>query len=68
LADLPASVRVRLKDTDLFKGLNNVSLNTLSGIAVVAWAGSSAVLGSVELREGTDTNVLSEVNVTGNGG
>ena len=67
LADLPASVRVGLKDTDLLEGLNDVSLDTLGGIAVVTWAGSSAVLGSVQLGKGTDTNVLSKVDVTSDG-
>ena len=54
-----------LKHTDLLEGLDNVSLDTLGRVAVVAWSGSSSVLGSVQLGERTDTDVLSEVDVSG---
>lgn len=68
LADPPSTVRCRLEHTNLLEGLNDVPLNTGSGIAVVAWAGTAAVLGTVKLGESADTDVLAEVDVTGNGG
>jgi hypothetical protein len=68
LADLPASVGSRLEDTNLLEGLNDSSLDTGGGVSVVGWSGTPSVLGSVELGEGTDTDRLSEVDVTGDGG
>lgn len=57
-----------LEDTDLLQRLEDGSLNTLGRVAVVAWSDTSSVLGTVELGKSTDTNVLSEVDVSGNGG
>ena len=34
---------------------------------MVGWSGTPSVLGSVELGEGTNTDGLSEVDVTGDG-
>lgn len=67
LRDLAATVGVGLKDTNLLEGLDNVALDTGGRVAVVAGADTAAVLGAVELGEGTDTDVLAEVDVTGNG-
>ena len=57
-----------LEDTDLLQRLNNGALDTGGRIAVVAWLCAAAVLGAVELGEGANTNVLAEVDVTGDGG
>jgi hypothetical protein len=58
---------VGLEDTDLLEGLDDVALDTGGRVAVVAGLDTTAVLGAVELGEGTNTNVLAEVDVTGNG-
>jgi hypothetical protein len=68
LRDLAATVGVGLKDTDLLERLDNVALDTGGGVAVVAGADTTAVLGAVELGEGANTDVLAEVDVTGDGG
>lgn len=57
-----------LKDTNLLEGLNDVALDTGGRVTVVAGADTAAVLGAVELGEGANTDVLAEVDVTGNGG
>lgn len=56
-----------LEDTDLLEGLDNVTLDTGGRVAVVAGLDSAAVLGAVELGEGANSDVLAEVDVTGNG-
>jgi hypothetical protein len=58
---------VGLKDTDLLERLDNVALDTGGRVAVVAGADTTTVLGAVELGEGANTDVLAEVDVTGNG-
>lgn len=65
LRDLAATVGVGLKDTNLLEGLDNRALDTGGRVAVVAGADTAAVLGAVELGEGTDTDVLAEVDVAG---
>lgn len=67
LRDLAAAVGVGLKDTDLLERLDNVALDTGGRVAVVAGADTTTVLGAVELGEGANTDVLAEVDVTGNG-
>lgn len=67
LADLPASVRGGLKHTNLLKRLDNGPLDTGGGVTVVGRSGASSVLSTVELGKGTDTNVLPEVDVSGDG-
>lgn len=67
LRDLAATVGVSLKDTNLLEGLDDVALDTGGRVAVVAGADTAAVLGAVELGERADTDVLAEVDVTGNG-
>lgn len=67
LRDLASTVGVSLKDTDLLEGLDDVALDTGGRVAVVAGLDTTAVLGAVELGEGTNTDVLAEVDVTGNG-
>lgn len=57
-----------LKDTDSLEGLNDGTLDTSGGVTVVTGADTTAVLATVELGEGTDTDVLAEVDVTGDGG
>lgn len=56
-----------LKDTDLLEGLADTSLDGTGGVTVVGGSRSSSVLSTVELGKSTDTNVLSEVDVSGDG-
>lgn len=67
LADLPASVRGSLKHTNLLKRLDNGPLDTSGGVTVVGRSSTSSVLGTVELGKSTDTDVLPEVDVSGDG-
>lgn len=67
LRDLASAVGVSLEDTDLLESLDDVALDTGGRVAVVAGLDSAAVLGAVKLGEGTDTDVLAKVDVTGNG-
>ena len=57
-----------LQDSDLLEGLADVSLDRGRGVGVVRGSDSSSVLASVELGERSDTNVLSEVDVSSDGG
>ena len=57
-----------LKDTNLLEGLADVPLNGSRGVGVVGRSDTSSVLSSVELGQSSDTNVLSEVDVSSDGG
>lgn len=57
-----------LEDTNLLERLDNVALDAGGRVAVVAGLDAAAVLGAVELGEGTDTDVLAEVDVAGDRG
>lgn len=65
--DSSTTVRGLLQDTDLLEGLDDGSLDTGGGVLVVRGSVSSSVLASVELGEGSDTDVLSQVDVSGDG-
>lgn len=67
LRDLSAAVGSRLENTNLFKRLDNVALNTGGRVAVVGRAGTPAVGGTVQLGERSDTDRLAEVDVAGDG-
>lgn len=67
LGDLPAAIWGALEHTNLLQSLDNISLHTGSGISVVTGSGTSPVLRSVEFGKGSDTNRLSEVDVSGDG-
>jgi hypothetical protein len=58
---------VVLKDTDLLKRLADVPLDGSGSVGVVRGSDSSSVLSTVELGEGSDTDVLSEVDVSSDG-
>ena len=68
LGDSSSSVGVVLEDSDLLEGLADVPLDRGRGVGVVGGSDSSSVLASVELGERSDTNVLSEVDVSSDGG
>jgi hypothetical protein len=65
--DLPSTISGLLEDTDLLQGLENGPLDTGSGILVVRRPVSSSVGTSVKLGKSTNTNVLPQVDVTGDG-
>ena len=67
-ADLPATVSGLLEHTDLLQRLEDGPLDTGSGVLVVRGPVSTTVGTSVELGEGTDTDVLPEVDVSGDRG
>ena len=67
LRDLSAAVGSRLENTNLFKRLDNVALDTGGRVAVVGRAGTPAVGGTVQLGERSDTDRLAEVDVAGDG-
>ena len=68
LGDAAATlVLVVLKDTNLFEGLQDLTVDGTRGVDVVGGA-VAAVLGrAVDLAEAVDTDGLAEVDVTGNG-
>jgi hypothetical protein len=65
--DSSTSVRGLLQDTNLLQRLDDGSLNTSGGVLVVRRSVSSSVLTTVELGKGSDTDVLSQVDVSGDG-
>ena len=67
-ADLPSTVSGLLEHTDLLQRLEDGPLNTGSGVLVVRGPVSTSVGTSVELGESTDTDVLPEVDVSGDRG
>lgn len=66
--DSSTSVGGLLQDTDLLQGLDDGSLNTGRGVLVVRRSVSSSVLTTVKLGQSADTDVLSQVDVSGDGG
>lgn len=67
-ADLPSAVSGLLEHTDLLQRLEDGPLDTGSGVLVVRGPVSTSVGTSVELGESTDTDVLPEVDVSGDRG
>ena len=55
------------EDTDFFEGLTDPSLDTGRALCVVRGAVSSSVTATVKFCESTNTDVLAEVYVTGDG-
>lgn len=56
---------VLFQDIDLLKGLEDLALDTATGIDVVAGAGTAIDTATVELSEGTYTNAGAKIDVTG---
>lgn len=67
-ADLPSTVSGLLEHTNLLQRLEDGPLDTGSGVLVVRGPVSTSVGTSVELGESTDTDVLPEVDVSGDRG
>ena len=67
-ADLPSTVSGLLEHTDLLQRLEDGPLDTGSGVLVVRGPVSTSVGTSVELGESTNTDVLPEVDVSGDRG
>lgn len=61
-------VFVLFENTDLLKGLEDLSVNGTAGIDVVGWGGTAVLLATVVSAETADTDGLAEVDVTGYGG
>lgn len=57
-----------LKDTQLLQGLQDSSVDGTGGISVLGWSTTSVDGTTVELVQLTDTNLLSQVDVTSSGG
>jgi hypothetical protein len=57
-----------LQDTDLFERLTHFALDVGGGIGVVGGPVAPAVAAAMELGEGADTDVFSEVDVSCNSG
>lgn len=68
LADPASSSRILLQDTNLLQRLDDLSLDRTGCVAVVGRARASVDASSVQFLQGSDTDVLSEVDVTGDGG
>ena len=67
-ADLPSTVGGLLEHTDLLQRLEDGPLDTGSGVLVVRGPVSTTVGTTVELGEGTNTDVLPQVDVSGDRG
>jgi hypothetical protein len=59
---------VLLQDTNLLQGLEDLAVDGARGIDVVGWARTTVDSTTVNLVQGTDTNALADVDVTGNRG
>ena len=69
LRDSPASlVFVLLQDTDLLQRLHDLAIHGPAGIDVMGGTGASILLRAVEFPKTADTDSLSEVNVSCDGG
>jgi len=67
LGDSSSTVLGLFEDTDLLEGLADLALDAGGRITVVRGAVSATVLATVKLGEGTDTDILAEVDVTSDG-
>jgi hypothetical protein len=67
-ADLPSTVGGLLEHTDLLQRLEDGPLDTGSGVLVVRGPVSTTVGTTIELGEGTNTDVLPQVDVSGDRG
>jgi hypothetical protein len=59
---------VLFQDVDLLKGLEDLALDTATGMDVVAGAGTAVNTATVELTESTNTNARAKVDMASNGG
>ena len=59
---------VLFQDTDLFQRLENLTVDGARGINVVRRTRATVDSTTVNLVQGTNTNVLTDVDVTSNGG
>lgn len=53
-------------DTDLFQGLQNLSVDGTGSIDVLVWSDTSVLSTTVQFVQFTDTNLFSHVDVSGN--
>lgn len=68
LGDLSATVLGLLEDSELLERLDDLSLNGSRAVSVVRGSVSTVDGSSVQLLEGTDSDVLSQVDVSGDRG
>jgi hypothetical protein len=68
LGDSSAAVLGLFQDTNLLESLDNSSVDRAGGVLVVGWSGATVDSVTVMLVESANTNVLVEVDVSGNGG
>lgn len=68
LGDSSATLGALLNDTNLLQSLQNLSVDRAGSISVVRRSGSSVDGVAVSLVQSADTNILSKVNVSSDGG
>lgn len=66
LGDSSTTLWRDLDDTDLFQSLQDSSVNGTRSVTVVRWSSTSALSVTVQLVQLTDTDLLSQVDVSGN--
>lgn len=67
LRDSSATLWRNFKNTNLLQGLDNSSVDGAGSVGVLVWSETSVDGATVQLVQLTDTNVLSQVNVSGSG-
>lgn len=65
LGDLSATLWRNLNNADLLQSLNNLSVDRAGSVSVLVWSETSVDSTTVQLVQLTDTNVLSQVDVSG---
>lgn len=65
LGDLSATLWRNLNNANLLQSLNNLSVDRARSVSVLVWSETSVDRATVQLVQLTDTNVLSQVDVSG---
>lgn len=68
LGDLSGTGSLVFKDSELLQSLDGLSVDGTGSIVVLVWSGTSVVGTSVKFVQFTDTNVLSQVDVSSDRG